>query len=102
MSASVAQALASTLSADAAQRAAATEQLESLERDQYRDFVHLLSTELANDAQQSHIRNAAGIRCARTMRYADPAASRTVSAVSDWAREMRCVETSSQIAGDQA
>ncbi|PAV15828.1 ARM repeat-containing [Pyrrhoderma noxium] len=56
-----AELLSNSLSPDVHIRQAATEQLESVARDNYPAYLDTLSSELANEAQSITIRNAAGI-----------------------------------------
>ncbi|KAG7531899.1 hypothetical protein FFLO_04045 [Filobasidium floriforme] len=53
--------LVNSLSADNATRQEATAQLQNAMQNDYGGYMHTLAMELANEQQQSHIRNAAGI-----------------------------------------
>ncbi|KAI5990413.1 karyopherin Kap95 [Pisolithus albus] len=53
--------LANTLSPDASTRQRATEQLENASRENYPAYMLMLSSELANESSQIHIRNAAAL-----------------------------------------
>ncbi|KIM58066.1 hypothetical protein SCLCIDRAFT_1218905 [Scleroderma citrinum Foug A] len=53
--------LANTLSPDTSTRQRATEQLENASRENYPEYMLMLSAELANENSETHIRNAAGL-----------------------------------------
>ncbi|KAG4304322.1 hypothetical protein PORY_002297 [Pneumocystis oryctolagi] len=57
----ISELLANTLSPDARLRADATQQLESISRDHWTAYMHMLSQELANEQLPSHIRSASGL-----------------------------------------
>lgn len=57
----VSEVLANTLSTDANVRSSAEQQLNSAATEHFAEYVRLLSRELANEANQTHIRSAAGL-----------------------------------------
>ncbi|KAF8841836.1 ARM repeat-containing protein [Paxillus ammoniavirescens] len=59
--------LANTLSPDANTRQNATQQLENASRENYPAYMMMLSSELANENSQLHIRNAAGLALKNTL-----------------------------------
>ncbi|KAF8720311.1 hypothetical protein AX14_011024 [Amanita brunnescens Koide BX004] len=64
--------LANTLSADASTRQAATEKLETAARENYPEYMLMLSSVLVNETALLHVRNAAGLAMKNALTARDP------------------------------